>query len=85
MITEQDVRAIYDGFYKIAEVLRNRETTQELSDKLRLALTSFLPASKKVVSEESEKLFGIIEVLNMEYQPRFDRLMDKQEQMEITA
>lgn len=82
MITEQDIRGIYNGYYKIAETLGKGITTQELSEKLRLIMTSFFPMSRKVVSDDSKELFRIIENLDKEYQPKFYVLELKQGRLE---
>ena len=83
--TEAKVRRVYSGYYFIADILGNSETTQELADKLRLTLTNFLPASRKVASDDSRELFRVIGVLDSEYQPKFDELVSKQRTLEAQA
>ena len=84
MITEQDVRGIYDGFYKVAELVGEPDTTHTINYELHLLLNNLInPTTDKEVAERCD-LIRITRSLETEYYPKFEELRNKQT-LEVTV
>jgi len=81
MIEEKDIKAIYEGFYKIAEAMGESDYTHEINWQLHLQLTNRIGPIEGS-SEEIRKLNGIALKLREEYWPKFEGLEKRQKTLE---
>ncbi len=83
MATEQDIRAIYEGFYKLCEEVGVGSYT----DSMAWQLTCLLTNPGIVNTEKIRNAFktGSTFRLNEEYQPKFRDLANKQRTLEAKA
>ena len=74
MIEEKDIRAIYEGFYKIAEEVGNSKYTNGLTWQLYCML-----ANPRLVTQRNvEKLSKLTTTLDKEYFSKFEKLARSQ-------
>ncbi len=80
MTTEQDVRAIYEGFFKIAEQAGCSSYTEAMSWQLHGMLTN--PGI--VNTERLRRVFSELSTFRIdgEYSPKFGNLASKQRKLE---
>ncbi len=85
MITEQDIRAIYEGFYKVVELVGEPDITHEINYELHLLLTNLISPETKEKAEKRQDLMKITHSLKEEYYPKFEELSIKQRTLEAKA
>ena len=81
MIKEEDIRRIYEGFYKIAEEMNESDYTEEIGRQLRLQLTNRI-APIEGSSDEIRKINEITRRLEKKYRLKFEQLEKKQKDIE---
>jgi hypothetical protein len=74
MITEQDIRAIYEGLYKFAEEIGDSGYTNNLAYQMYHLLTN----TPSDLSGSIRNTTGLVAKLDREYQERFKGLSKKQ-------
>ncbi len=81
MITEQDIRQIYEGFYKIAELSEDSKYTHNLAMQLHGMLTDVDNLPEKAVTN----LINLTLKIDFEYYTRLENLADRQRTLEAKA
>ncbi len=83
MITEQDIRAIYEGFYKLCEEVRVSSYTDSMSMQLHHLLTNPGIAN----TQKIQRAFHLGNTFNLdeEYRKKFWDLTVKQSKLEAQA
>jgi len=86
MISEEEIRGIYEGFYKIAEIMESSNYTRDLSLFANRFLTNRIQGAWDdieknggIPSKESKGLVMVIKKIDEEYSSRFDELERTQE------
>jgi len=80
-------REIYEGFYKIAEIMNSSSYTRDLSLFVDRFLTNRIQGAWDdiegnggIPSKESKDLVMVIRTINKGYSPKFEKLVNKQEE-----
>jgi hypothetical protein len=82
MIEEKDIRNIYEGFYKIAEIVNDNDYTLLVNQQLHHLLTTTPVPTDSESKERLNGLLGITISLEEGYYPKFEKLAKKQEDIQ---
>lgn len=86
MDLEEGIRGIYEGFYKMASIMKDPRYTESIADQLHCELTNGIPTSitlkhGRIVDCHDEDVRGLLRLchkLDKEYQIKFRDLQFEQ-------